>query len=320
MRVAVLDLGSNSFRLLVTDVTADGGLTTTDRDREMLHLGAVVGEHGFLPQFDIERSVAAAQRLTAVAKSVGATKIFCVATSALREAANGPEVVKQISTATGLAVDVITGTQEAELSYRGAMGSILLAGDERVLIDLGGGSLELAYGTVSNISHTISMKLGVSRIHARIGSPDALTPSHEERVRSIVKDALAKQSLPTPPNQTVAVGGTVRALGDYVLRRQSLWMPRSLNQALLTRFEIEEATSRLAPLTSRERIAELVNPSRALHLPVAGLILSEVLRSLDQQHLILSDWGLREGVVFDRLNVPTPSGRRGTPAISSDHC
>ena len=82
----------------------------------------------------------------------------------------------------------------------------------------------------------------------------------------------------------------------------------SLNQALLTRPEIEEAGGRLAPLTAEMRIADLVQPARAVHLPVAALILSEVLRCLGQQKLILSDWGLREGVVFDRLNVPPPTG------------
>ena len=97
MRVAVLDLGSNWFRLLVADVTPDDGLSTADKDREMLHLGAVVGEHGHLPPAEFERAVSAAARLASTAKRSGAGQLFCVATSALREGCEVPPTPAELS-------------------------------------------------------------------------------------------------------------------------------------------------------------------------------------------------------------------------------
>jgi exopolyphosphatase/guanosine-5'-triphosphate,3'-diphosphate pyrophosphatase len=309
MRVAVLDLGSNSFRLLVADVTPDGGLSTADRDREMLHLGAVVGEHGHLPPSEVERSVSAAIRLASTAKRAGASELFCVATSALREATNGQEVVARIEEAIGFPVEIISGQREARLSYRGAIASVVIEGKNQVILYLGGGSLELAYGSDTGSPQTFSEKLGVSRLYAEIGRPELLSDEDETRVREIVRSSLAAMSLPPTPNQIIGVGGTVRAIGDYVSRGQSTWVPLSLNQATLQRSDIEGATRRLAALSTGDRIdLEGVDPARALHLPIAGTILSETLRTLNGEQLVLSDWGLRAGVIFEKLNVPQPTG------------
>lgn len=309
MRVAVLDLGSNSFRLLVADVTPDGGLFPADKDREMLHLGAVVAEHGHLPPSEVKRAVSAAARLASTAKRAGVEQLFCVATSALREATNGPEVVADIEKAIGFPVEVISGQHEATLSYRGAMASIVVEGKSQVLLDLGGGSLELAYGSEAGISQTFSEKLGVSRLHAEVGSPERLSDKDETKVRKIVSSSLAALSLPPTPDQIIGVGGTVRAIGGYISGRQSKWVSLSLNQASLQRFDIEETSRRLAPLSTADRIdLEAVDSARALHLPIAATILSETLRVLNGQQLVLSDWGLRAGVIFEKLDIPQPTG------------
>ncbi len=309
MRVAVLDLGSNSFRLLVADVTPDGGLSTADKDREMLHLGGVVGEHGYLPPSEVERSLSAAIRLASTAKRAGASELFCVATSALREATNGQEVVARIEQAIGFPVEIISGQHEARLSYRGAIASIVLDGENQVLIDLGGGSLELAYGSQGGSPQTFSEKLGVSLLNAEIGRPELLSSRDETKVREIVRSSLAAMSLPPTPNQIIGVGGTVRAIGDYISRGHSTWVPLSLNQTTLQRSDIEGATRRLGALSTGDRIdLEGVDPARALHLPIAGTILSETLRTLNGEQLVLSDWGLRAGVIFEKLNIPQPLG------------
>jgi exopolyphosphatase/guanosine-5'-triphosphate,3'-diphosphate pyrophosphatase len=309
MRVAVIDLGSNSFRLQLSEVAEDGATAGIHQERRMLHLGAVVGTHGRLPDESVRAAIETSRELADVAERVGCDRVFAVATSALREADNGPEVVDRISTAIGTPVKVVDGLTEARLSFIGAQAAIRLAPGPRLVADLGGGSLELAAGEGSSIAWSTSHLLGVSRVHAMLGGREVLAATDIDRVRRLVDDELGDPTRLDVPEQVVAVGGAVRALADLVAGRRSSWMPGSINHILLTAEELAEATDLMAPLDAEARVEDLgVRESRATDLPVAGAILSAVMGRLRIPSVVVSDWGLRAGVLYDGLDLPIPVG------------
>jgi exopolyphosphatase/guanosine-5'-triphosphate,3'-diphosphate pyrophosphatase len=309
MRVAVIDLGSNSFRLQLSEVTGDGAIAGIHQERRMLHLGAVVGTHGHLPDDAVRLAIGTARELADVAERVGCDRVFAVATSALREAANGPEVVDLISAAIGTPVRVVDGLTEARLSFLGAQAAVRLEPGPRLVADLGGGSLELAVGEGREVEWSTSHLLGVSRVHALVGGREVLDEADLERIDHLVGQELDPAVGRGIPPQAVAVGGAVRALADLVAGRRSTWVPGSINHISLDVEDLDEATRLMAPLDAEARVEDLgVRESRAADLPVAGAILSGTLRRLRIPSIVVSDWGLRAGAVYDGLDLPIPEG------------
>src|SRR4051812_1046431 len=126
MRLAALDLGSNSFHLLVADVHPDGTFETITRDKEMLRLGDEVSRHGFIPEPAVEHAIATVRRFKRLADADGAVDVIAKATSAIRSAANGSEVVDRIEEETDVDISVISGTEEARLIFAAVRASVVL--------------------------------------------------------------------------------------------------------------------------------------------------------------------------------------------------
>lgn len=307
-RCAVLDLGSNSFHLLVADV--DGSAVhPVRRQREMLHLGRAIARHGTIPVDLGVRAVATVERLAELARRSGADELVAVGTEALRTPGS-TDLVARMSEAAGVPLAVLDGEEEARLAYLGARAGVDVADDPTLVLDLGGGSLELAIGAGERILWATSLPLGASRLSADLDGdgPDAAgTPSPEAlaRIRTHVAAVLApavEVVRSHRPATTVAVGGTVRALARLLAVRADRWLPATVNQAPLDRAELSEATSALATVTTAERARMPgVRSRRADHLHVAATILDETLRRIDGPAVRVSDWGLREGVLLHRF-------------------
>lgn len=312
MRRSVLDLGSNSFHVLVADLDDDGGLVPVAREREMLHLGAVVAEHGHLPDDARRRAVAVATHLTELAGRLGATERLAVATSALRDAANGPEVVAEMAEATATRIRVIDGEEEARLAYRGVRASIATDADPLLVLDLGGGSLELVVGSGPAILWSASLDLGVSRLSGMVrrdppkkGEMRAL----RERVREAV-EPLRDRIAELGPEEAIAVGGTVRALARVVAAEDRTWLPATLNQFPVPAGELAGLRDRLADMDVDERAAlPGMKSKRADRAHVAATVLATTLDALGLEGFTLSDWGLREGVLLEAVGAVTPPTR-----------
>ncbi|MDQ1374695.1 MAG: exopolyphosphatase / guanosine-5-triphosphate,3-diphosphate pyrophosphatase, partial [Actinomycetota bacterium] len=181
MRIAALDLGTNSFHLLAVDAHADGSFVPLLKDKEMLRLGGWLASQGRLPDELADEAVQTAQRLCSLAASARCEEIVVCATSALREAENGSEVVDRIEEATGLSVRVINGRDEARLTFAAIRASIALPVRPTVCFDLGGGSLEVMVGDGAGLLWSTSVKLGVGRLSAELVRNDP--PSKGDRRR-----------------------------------------------------------------------------------------------------------------------------------------
>jgi len=193
VRVAVLDLGSTSFRLVVADWDAGIGLVPRVQRRKHLNLGMVVGREGRIPEPHASAAVKAVTKLRRHAELSGTDRIVAVATSALRDAGNGGKVARRLAAAAGVPVHILSGDEEAALTFRALQAGLPLPPGFRgrlegrpagpVLgVDLGGGSLELAVGTGSGLDWTSSLELGASRLVGRVIRHDPVT--RNERVGS----------------------------------------------------------------------------------------------------------------------------------------
>lgn len=315
MRCAVLDLGSNSFHLLVADVEGSA-VAPVRREREMLHLGRAVARHGQIP-VDLEvRAVATVDRLADLARRSGAQEVVAVGTEALR----GPEraaLVARLSEVAGTPIEILDGAEEARLAYLGARASVDVEQEPTLVIDLGGGSLELAIGTGERILWACSLPLGASRLTAMLDplDPDDMDEPVSERQLDELRAHIARQldaAVATvsehAPATVLAVGGTVRALARLLAARADRWLPSTVNQAPLTLDELADAVADLTQVGTAERARMPgVKSRRADHLHVAAVVVEATLRRVGGATARVSDWGLREGVLlhrFGKIRVP----------------
>jgi len=302
VRFAVLDLGSTSFHLLVADATADGAIERVLRERVMLRLGALIGERGGrVPEDVCVRAVEMARQLGETARRAGADLLLPIATAAIREAKNGPDVAERIGAAIGVAVRVISGIEEARLTFsafrhRLAVGSRLALG-----LDLGGGSLQLITGDDRDLRWETSLPLGTTRLHAELVRSDPMTRDERRAIRARVRERLAdyREAIERwTPQPAIAAGGSLRALA----RLDAADEEAELRGSFLEAGRIGELTRRLARSTQQERLRMPgMGRRRADLVPTGAVILDTVVEALRLRGLTVSDWGLREGVVLEAL-------------------
>ena len=314
-RVAVLDLGSTSFHLLVAEPLPDGTIRRVARERVMLRMGAELARCGAIRPRLVERSVAAVQALRAVAEDHGAEQLATVATAALRDATNGPAVLAGLQEALGGPVHVLSGEEEARVIYRAIRSRIALAATPTLGLDLGGGSLEVVVGEGDRVLFESTLPLGVARLHGEVEPADPWTTSDLRRLRGRLRRRLAPiapEVKRLAPEACVAVGGTARAVGRLLVEPRGepgrAARRRSLRGLEVDRKTIAGLARALAAASHDERIAwPGMSVDRTDLLPVGAEILRTTLRVLDQPRFALCDWGLREGVI---LELWGPGARR----------
>jgi len=222
VRVADLDLGSTSFRLVVADWVPDKGLVPRLQRRERLNLGMVVGREGRIPEPHASTAVKAVVKLRRRAELSGVSSVVAVATSALRDARNREKMVRRLAAAAGVPVRILSGDEEAALTFAALRAGLPLGvrtGEQRFLgVDLGGGSPELAVGFGSDLAWTASLELGASRLVGSFIRHDPVTWAERERLLSHIDASL--DLLPPGdfwPSRCVAAGGTVKALARLMI-------------------------------------------------------------------------------------------------------
>jgi exopolyphosphatase/guanosine-5'-triphosphate,3'-diphosphate pyrophosphatase len=303
-RLAVLDLGSSSFHLLVADAEPGGTIHRVGRERVMLRLGALISDGGKITRSAAETAVETVEQMRRDAREAGAERILAVATAALRDASNGREIVQRLSDALGERVRLLSGEEEARLIFR-AIGQRMKLGEARALgLDLGGGSLEIAVGVGDEVRWERSFPLGGVRLHQELGQDDPLTEAQQEAISERVESMLAplrERVERFAPEHAVAIGGTVRALYRLAhgLDEDTDRIPLD---ARLRRSEVDALVARLASSShaGRQRMRGM-SPRRSDLLPTGALIVQAILRSLALREVAVCDWGLREGVLLDAI-------------------
>ncbi len=305
-RVGVLDLGSTSFHLLVADAAADGTIERVLRERVMLRLGALIGERGGrIPEEVCARAVEAARRLAGTARRAGADLLLPIATAAIREAKNGPEIAGRIGAVTGVPARVLSGIEEARLTFAAFRHRLAVGSRVALGLDLGGGSLQLITGDDRTLRWETSLPLGTTRLHAELVRSDPMTRDERRAIRARVRERLAdyREAIERwMPQPAIAAGGSLRALARIAIAEDGRDPEAALRGCFLDAERITALTRRLARSSQEERLRMPgMGRRRADLVPTGALVLDTVVASLRLRGLTVSDWGLREGVILETL-------------------
>jgi exopolyphosphatase / guanosine-5'-triphosphate,3'-diphosphate pyrophosphatase len=306
-RFAVLDLGSTTFQLLVADAEHDGSLTPVLRDRVVLNLGRVLAEEARIPDEVAGRAAETARRLKDIATRTGADRLVPLATSALRDSPDREELEELFEGAIGAPVRFIDGREEARLTFAGVAASVALGDGATLLLDLGGGSLEVALADDQGLRWGRSLPVGAGRLTGLLISHDPPTREERKAVRAAAEEAVAPlvpEVEAAEPVRCIASGGTAGALARVLAAERWGAPPASLNQFELSVAELRDLTRDLASLPLAERLrVPGVDERRAELLPAGGWILTAAGTAFGVKRLVHSEWGLREGAVLDALGL-----------------
>lgn len=293
MRVAAVDVGTNSTRLLVADVQG-GRVRPVERRVVVTGLGAGVDAVGRLAGAGVARTLEVLASYSEAVRSAGAARLRAVATSAVRDAANRGEFVARAANALGVSLEVIDGEEEAALSFLGAAGGVAEPGPYLV-VDVGGGSTEFVFG-IAAPSFTRSLDLGSRRITERFLPRFPAGAGALAAARRAAGDAFAALTLPGPPGTVVGTGGTYTALGAIALGLAA-YDPERVHGSVLTLAALDALAERLTAL-GLEEIAALpsLDPARAPVLLGGAVVGAEALRRSGRGELVVSEADLLDGI------------------------
>jgi exopolyphosphatase/guanosine-5'-triphosphate,3'-diphosphate pyrophosphatase len=306
-RVAAVDIGTNTVLLLVAERRADGEIVALEERAEITRLGKGVDRTHRLDEQAVERTLAVLDDYRVRAQELGATTIAAVATSASRDAENGAEFRERAARTLGGAIDVISGPREAALTFAGALGGLGLdATSSAAVIDVGGGSTEIAVGRVdgSCIDWSHSFDVGSVRLTERCVRGD---PPTAGELRDLEREARASFSSrevpPCPDGLAVAIAGTATTYAaiDQGLVRYADAPPHGHRMSV---DRLRAWVERLAalPLAERREVVGL-DPRRADVIVAGGIVLLAAAASLSAETLCVSDRGVRWGLALELLRA-----------------
>ena len=310
VRIAAVGIGSNSIRQIIADVSPNGEIRVIDEMKAAPRLGEGLDVTGRLGDSAIRNALDALLRMATLTRQMGVARTEAVATSAVRDAENGADFIAAVHDTTGLSVRILNGEEEALLSYRSALAHFDLATGRAVVMDIGGGSLELALSADGLLDGLMSFPMGAIRMTERF-----FTKGHGRNELEALRRFVRKELRATVSRrdwhgaQLIGSGGTFTNLAGIILARQGMRRTSSVNGTVVTRADLEHILDLLEGMSPSERQAVPgLSPARA-DIIVAGLaVAAEVMSRIEARQLVVSAFGVREGLLLEAASV--------TPAVA----
>jgi exopolyphosphatase / guanosine-5'-triphosphate,3'-diphosphate pyrophosphatase len=306
-RLAAIDLGTNTVRLLVVE-TSRGEWHTLHQDQRVTRLGEGQAAAGILQPAAMRRTAEVVAAFARQAEDLGVLDVRIVATSAVREAANAGEFLDQVRRSSGRQVRVISGEEEARLTLLGVREGLPSLGGDFLLFDIGGGSTEFVLARAGEVAAAVSVRLGVVELAERfmdeegpVGakSSEAMIGEAARRLAAGLTEPILQHDAPT----LVGSAGTVTTLAALDLGLEAYDAGR-VHGHRLTRAAVQRLRGRLEALSLAERAAlPCLEPGRADLIIPGSTICLEILDRLGFDALVVSDRGLREGILYEILMV-----------------
>jgi exopolyphosphatase/guanosine-5'-triphosphate,3'-diphosphate pyrophosphatase len=315
-RVAALDCGTNSLRLLVADVSDDGVLTDVVREMKVVRLGEGVDRTGELSPAALERTFGVLREYTAQLRELGAERVRMVATSATRDARNRSVFVSGVQEILGVLPEVITGDEEAALSFIGATGDLAVRPDfaePHLVVDIGGGSTEFILGSAGDASSVSSrsVNIGCVRLAERHLAADPATPEQLAAAERDIDEAiaLAGESVDLGAAGTlIAVAGTATTVTALALGLKS-YDPDRIHLSTITLPHLERVYDDLAVMTAAQRAAlGPMHPGRVDVIVAGALILRQVVRAAGTGSMVASEHDILDGIALSAAKGSTSHG------------
>jgi exopolyphosphatase / guanosine-5'-triphosphate,3'-diphosphate pyrophosphatase len=303
--LAVIDLGSNTARLVAFDTAAET-VRAIYETKDLPRLGLDLGPDGRLNDEAVDRGVATVRRFARIVRSLGISKTLAVATSAVRDAPNGPEFVREVEKASGVLPRIISGTEEARYGYLGAAGAWALEND--IVLDLGGGSLQLVEVRSGALRNSVSLPLGVLRLSQRFFEHDPPKRREWDELREHVRSTLTSvlEAFGKQEYRLIGIGGTVRSLAraSIELREYPL---RRVHGYSLTDHDIEALSELLGEMPAAKRRAVPGIGGDRADVVLAGIVvLEELVRAVHVDRILVSGTGIREGIALEAIGAKLP--------------
>ena len=297
MRLGVLDVGSNTVHLQVVDTHPGARPNPTFNFKEELRLTEFLDEKNRISEAGISQLRTCLKRALAQSKAVGTQELLPIATSALREAANGDEIIKSVNSDFGIDLQVLSGEEEAKLTFLAARRWFGWSSGRLLVIDIGGGSLEIAAGVDEAPEVAVSLPLGAARLTKNHLQGDPYTDKSIRGLREYIESQL-ESILPAmvhhqDSDRAIATSKTLRTLarlcGDWY----------GGNGKVIKADVIRKISSKLSGMNLEERIQlPGVSANRARQIVAGAFVAESVMRNLDLDTLEICPWALREGVVL----------------------
>jgi exopolyphosphatase/guanosine-5'-triphosphate,3'-diphosphate pyrophosphatase len=306
MRIAAIDIGTNSIHMIVVKVRPDLSFEVIDREKDMVRLGAGGLDGRNLTPTAMGAALQTLAKFRRLAESNKVDEIIAAATSATREAENGGDFIAEVGRQTGIRIRVISGTEEARLIHLAAGYGVDVGGNTAVVIDIGGGSVEITLGTATHLHVGRSFKTGVIRLTERFVRTDPLS-AHDERrlVKYLNREmgAYLEQIARSGFDRVIGTSGTILSLGAVALTEEEGAPPQDLRNQRVPAKALRRLRKRLVAADIEERLHMPGLDPRRADLSVAGsVLLDTILRGLGAEDLTLCDLALREGLVLDYIH------------------
>ena len=310
IRISAIDIGSNSIRMTIADVSPTGVIRVVDEMKAAPRLGAGLDKKGSLSEIAIQNALSTLTRMATLATQLGVKRTEVVATSAVREASNGEQFLKLVRAETGLKVRVLRGEDEARLSFRSALAHFDLGVGRAVVMDIGGGSLELALSADGLVERLISLPLGAIRMTELYLGP----PGKKKGMRKLRKHVRLELRRHLSARHWHAVritcsGGTFTSLAAIYLARVGMESAKTVHGTIIPRIELEHMVDMLHNMSQEERQAVPGLSEARSDIIVAGLaVAAEVAARVEAKELVISGYGIREGILLESAHVaPAPA-------------
>ena len=299
MRVAAIDCGTNSIRLLIADIDANN-FREVVRDMEIVRLGQGVDETGQFHPDAIARTLTAVDKFAAEIAKRGVEKIRFCATSATRDATNRHLFVDGVRERLGIELEVISGDEEAALSFAGAIKDLDPSNGPFLVVDIGGGSTEFVFGT-STVEAARSVNIGCVRMTERHISSDPATPEQIELARTDIQAAIAQAAAVVPITKAktlVAVAGTATTVAAAALE-----LPQYDRYAIhLSRISAQQTHNAATMFATKSREQRLLlgymHPGRVDVIAAGSLVLSEIMKATGATEFVASESDILDGMAF----------------------
>jgi exopolyphosphatase/guanosine-5'-triphosphate,3'-diphosphate pyrophosphatase len=302
-KLAIIDLGSNSIHMVLAEVQPDNTFKILDRFKDMTRLGDGAFTTRLLSEEAMARGLDILRTLVILARNKGYDRIEAIATSAVREARNGGVFIDRVFRETGVPVQVISGSEEARLIFLGVKNNVTLPEKPSLVVDVGGGSVELIVGNREGMSDTKSLKLGAIRLKdlylKKTPPPASLLEEMESAVTDQIKSALT--SFKTRRFEgIIATSGMAANLAEVIyLRRTGRPIPQ-LNLSTLTLKELQAVESLMARSSIKARLSiPGLDPKRVDTLLPAAVVLRCLMELTGHECLTICDKAIREGAIYN---------------------
>jgi exopolyphosphatase/guanosine-5'-triphosphate,3'-diphosphate pyrophosphatase len=305
MRIAAIDIGTNSIHMIVVQVRADLSFEVIDREKEMVRLGAGGLDGRQLTPTAMNAALQTLSKFRRLAESHKVEEIVAAATSATREAENGGDFINEVDRLTGIKIRIISGAEEARLIHLAAVYGVDVGTSTACVIDIGGGSVEVTLGSATGLAAAKSFKTGVIRLTERFVKSDPLDKRDERRLVKHIRremDAYLTNLAARGFDRVVGTSGTILSLGSLALAETGERVDEVRHQRVPAK-AIHRLRKRLVELDIEQRLQmPAMDPRRADLSVGGGILLDTILRGLGAEEITLCDLALREGLVLDYIN------------------